>query len=88
MNNVCLEIPQDVLDSSHLSLNELKAELALALYAGNKLSLGKARELSGLSLWDFRQLQRQHGIPAHFKEGDLEDDLSAVDNFMGYSQTL
>lgn len=78
MNNICLEIPQDVLDSSHLSVEELKAELALALYGGNKLSLGKARELSGLSLWEFRQLQQQHGIPAHFDDEDLDEELLAT----------
>lgn len=78
MNNICLEIPQDVLDSSHLSAEELKAELALALYAGNKLSLGKARELSDLSLWEFRQLQWQHGIPVNFNDDDLDEELQAM----------
>jgi len=34
---------------------EFRRELALALYAQRRLSLGKGRKLAGLSLWEFRQ---------------------------------
>ena len=53
---VNLELPQDILDATRLTPQELKVELALTLYAQNRLALGKARELAGLSLWEFRQL--------------------------------
>jgi predicted HTH domain antitoxin len=79
MNATLLEIPQDVVDSARLSALELKRELALALYAQGRLSLGKARELAGLSLWDFRQLLGSRRIPAHLDAADLADDLAAVD---------
>lgn len=45
-----LEIPRTVLDAAQMSAHELRRELALTLYAQNRLSLGKARELAGLSL--------------------------------------
>ena len=73
-----LEIPRDVLDSARLSLDELKLELALSLYAQRRLSVGKARELAGLSLWEFRQLLTARHIPVHYDETDLNDDVTTL----------
>lgn len=70
-----LEVPQDVLDSARLTIPELKVELALHLYAEGRLSIGKARELAGMSLWDFRQLLASRRIPAHYDQDDLDRDV-------------
>jgi predicted HTH domain antitoxin len=70
------EISQDILDSARLTIADLKIELAISLYAQNRLSIGKARELAGLSLWEFRQLLAVRKIPPHYTESDLMDDLS------------
>jgi predicted HTH domain antitoxin len=55
MDNVCIEIPREVLNSARMSVAELKKELALILYQQNKLSFGKARELTELNVWAFQQ---------------------------------
>ena len=73
-----IEIPTDVLESSRLSVQEIKQELALALYAQRRLSVGKARELAGMSLWEFRQLLGARHIPPHYDESDLAEDLAAL----------
>lgn len=73
-----LEIPQSVLDATHLSLAELRRELALTLYAQDRLSLGQARELAGLTLWEFRQWLGLRRIPAHYDTTDLQDDLNTL----------
>jgi len=51
-----IEVSQDILDSARLTVAELKAEMAVHLYAQGRLSIGKARELAGIPLWEFRQL--------------------------------
>ncbi len=66
-----IEIPIDVLDSARLSVQEVKQELALTLYAQRRLSIGKARELADLSLWEFRQLLGSRHIAPHYDESDL-----------------
>jgi predicted HTH domain antitoxin len=66
------------LDAAHLSLQDARRELALALYAQRRLSLGKARELAGLSLWEFRQWLATRQIEAHYDPADLQDDLDAL----------
>ena len=75
-----LEIPQDVLDSARLSIQELRAELALHLYSQGRLGLGKAHQLAGLSLWEFRQLLGARRIPAHVSSEDLAQDLRVLED--------
>lgn len=77
--NINLEIPQDVLDSARLSPNDIKVELAVYLYATDRLSIGKARELAGMSLWQFRQLLASRQISPHFDADDLEADVQALE---------
>ena len=62
-----LEIPQDILESAHMSLAKIKLELALHLYERGKLSSGKARELAGFSLWQFRQVLALRRMMANAK---------------------
>jgi predicted HTH domain antitoxin len=73
-----LDIPVDVLDSARLTLDEVRRELAVHLYAQGRLSLGKAHELAGLSLWEFRQVLGSRRIPAHLDESDLARDLETI----------
>lgn len=73
-----IDIPEDVLDSARLSVAELKIEIAATLYTSGRLSIGKARELAGMSLWQFRQLLASRGIPPHFDEHDLLEDIQTL----------
>lgn len=70
------DIPQDILDSARLSVDEMKLELAIALYARRRLGLGKARELAGLPLWEFRQILASRKIPPHYDTQDLAEDVA------------
>jgi predicted HTH domain antitoxin len=75
---VNLEVPQDILDATRLTPQELKVELALTLYAQNRLSVGKARELAGLSLWEFRQLLATRRLFPHYDQSDFAEDLETL----------
>ncbi len=73
-----IEISQDVLDSSRLTMEQVRVELAISLYNQKRLSIGKARELAGLSLWEFRQYLGQRQIPAHYDIPDLKEDIRTL----------
>jgi predicted HTH domain antitoxin len=75
-----VEIPQDVLTSARLTAQGVKVELAVHLYAVRRLSIGKARELAGLSPWQFRQILASRQIPAHYDVEDLEDDVRTLES--------
>ncbi|MBP8293520.1 MAG: UPF0175 family protein [Caldilineaceae bacterium] len=78
MSVAMLSFDQDILDSARLTAEDAKVELAVHLYSQRRLSLGKARELAGMSLWTFRQLLAAREIPAHYDEDDLLSDLTTL----------
>ena len=78
-----LQVPQDILDSARLTISELKVEIATYLYAQGRLSIGKARELANMSLWEFRQLLASRRISPHYDEGDLDEDVETLSTYTG-----
>jgi len=73
-----LEIQQDILDTARLTINELKVEMAVYLYAQGRLSIGKARELAEMTLWEFRQLLASRRIPPHYNVKELDEDIATL----------
>jgi len=73
-----LQVPQDILDSARLTISELQVEMAVYLYVQGRLSIGKARELADMSLWEFRQLLASRRISPHYDESDLDEDISTL----------
>lgn len=53
----------------------LQLELAISLYAQQILSLGKAAEVAGLSRWEFNDILARRGVPMHYTEVELSEDL-------------
>lgn len=78
INTAVLEIPTEVLDSSRLTVDEIRLELAVHLYEQGRLSIGKAHELARRSLWEFRQILGGRGIHPHFDHEDLTRDLETL----------
>ena len=74
-----LDIPESVAKSLKLPAPgveaRLRAELAITLYAQGILSFGKASELAGASRFTFAELIGQRGIPRHYTDDDLGQDL-------------
>lgn len=75
-----LSIPDSVLSALRLPEARIEQalliELAIALYAQELLSFGKARELAQMSKYEFGQLLGQRGVLRHYGLEELEDDLS------------
>ena len=80
MGALKLEIPEEVLRSLKLPPGEVEAELckelALALYRRGVLSLGKARQLAGMTRWQFEELLGERRAARHYTEKDLAEDLA------------
>ena len=73
-----LVIPREVLESAGLTIDQLRSELAVHLYEERRLSIGKAHELAGLSLWEFRQILGARRIAPHLDIEDVEQDLETT----------
>lgn len=74
-----IDIPESVASSIKLPQPEvekrLKSELAIALYAQGIISFGKAAELAVVSRFTFAEILGERGIPRHFTENELAQDL-------------
>lgn len=77
-DSLVLEIPRDIPLVTKLTPAELKQELAFALYAQNKISFGKARELAGLTVWQFQNGLGVRGIPPHYDTEELAEDMATL----------
>lgn len=78
-----IEIPEDLARSLKLPPDEapgrLRQELALRLYEKEILGFGKARQLAGMTKWEFGDLLGQEGIQRHYDIEELEDDLETLE---------
>jgi len=78
-----IEVPEDLLQAIRLPAEEvpvrLKRELAICLYAKGLLSFGKARQLAGMTRWDFHDLLGEEGIPRRYDVEELEEDLQTLE---------
>jgi predicted HTH domain antitoxin len=72
---VTIELPRHLVDAARTTPDELKIELAVHLYEQRRLGIGHAREMAGLSLWEFRQLLASRKISPHYDVSDLDEDM-------------
>jgi predicted HTH domain antitoxin len=78
--SITLDLPNNIHEALHVTPAEaearLKLELAVALYAQNALGLGKAAELAGISRLDLNDILAERGIPMHYGQKELDEDLA------------
>jgi len=60
------------------AIPEWKLEYALKLYQQKEISLGKAAELSSLSIWEMLEKLSQNKIPLNYDLEELKNDLEKV----------
>lgn len=78
MTTVSIEIPGEVMHAAHMTTEEMKRELAIHLFTEVKLSFGKARELAGLTVWEFQNLLGSRNISIHYGVDEYEEDLKTL----------
>jgi predicted HTH domain antitoxin len=75
-----LQIPDSVVQAIRLPEEridqELRLELAVALYAQGLLPFGKARELAEKGKYEFGQVLGERGVARHYGREELEDDIA------------
>jgi predicted HTH domain antitoxin len=71
-------ISDEVLTAAHMSEPEIKRELALTLFQQERLTLGQARRLAGLSHLDFQALLAERQIQIHYGVEEFREDLRTL----------
>jgi predicted HTH domain antitoxin len=73
-----LSISRELELATHMTAQEIRCELAVQLYAQGKLSMGKARELAEMTVYEFQCLLGSRGIPVNYGVEDFLDDLDTI----------
>jgi predicted HTH domain antitoxin len=75
---VSIEIPREILHATRMTPQDLKLELAISLFQQGKLSFGKAREMTGMTVWAFQQMLAGREISLHYDVTDYEEDKATL----------
>ena len=59
-------------------LQDIKKEQALKLYSEGRITLWKAAELAGISLWEMIDEVKEKKIPVKYSIEDAKDDIKLV----------
>jgi len=70
-----LIIPAKTLEQLKITPSELLIELAVYLYDTEKLSMGQAKKLAGLTQIEFQKELAKHDVYIKYDLQDLETDL-------------
>lgn len=82
-----LKLPESAVKALNVSKKMLpdyiRQTLAVELYREGKLSIGKAKELAGLSTkWEMIQLLNARGVFLNYQGDDAETDLATLNNIL------
>jgi predicted HTH domain antitoxin len=69
------EASEEDLKAAHLTEAEARLELALALYAQERITQVGAARMAEISFMDFQRVRSERGIPIHYDREMLEEDL-------------
>lgn len=83
MAQLSIQVSKDLQQAIRLPPEEvptrLKQELAIRLYEKELLTFGQARQLAGMTRWDFRDLLGEEGILRRYDVEELEEDLRTLE---------
>jgi predicted HTH domain antitoxin len=79
-----LTIDDDVLHAASLSAEQLRLELAVALFQQNRLTLAQAARLAETDRLTFQHLLASRGVLLHYTADDWAEDLRTLNSAPGH----
>lgn len=73
-----LTIPEELLQVTGMSEEEFRQEIAILFFQKEKLTLGQAARLAGMSQLQFQHLLASRKIPIHYDVAEFEGDLKTL----------
>ncbi|HZR20386.1 MAG TPA: UPF0175 family protein [Verrucomicrobiae bacterium] len=70
-----IELPDADIESLHLTQAQARLELAVGLYAGREITLGRAARIAGITYAAFMQEIGKRGLCISYTEQDAADDI-------------
>lgn len=73
-----LIITDEILQAARMSAAELSLEVAVLLFQKEKLTLGQASRLAGMTQSQFQHVLASRHIPVHYDVAEFEEDLRTL----------
>jgi predicted HTH domain antitoxin len=71
-------IPDNILQATKMTEDELRLEIAIMLYKQQKISSGKARAWTGLTVIEFQHELAKRGLCINYDVEDFQSDLKTL----------
>ena len=71
-------IPDEAIGGLNFSPEQARLELAVALFAANRVSTARGARIAGLTFIDFQRELGRRRIPMHYGVEDWEKDLETI----------
>ncbi len=71
-------IPDDILQATKMTEDELKLEIAIMLYKQQKISSGKVRAWTGLTVIEFQHELAKRDLYINYDVEDLQSDIQTL----------
>ena len=78
-----IELPDQEVGGLRLTPAQARLELAVGLYAGRQISLGRAARIAGVSYAAFMHEIGHHGLCINYTVEDAEHDMRMAEEFSG-----
>jgi predicted HTH domain antitoxin len=74
-----LVIPDEFLQTAHISEADLKLEIVILLFQQEKITLGTASQFAGMNQLEFQRILGSRKIPIHYGVEDFRQDLKTLE---------
>jgi predicted HTH domain antitoxin len=71
-------IPDDILQATRMTEDELRLEIAIMLYKQQKISSGKVRAWTGLTVLEFQHELAKRGLYINYDVEDFQADVETL----------
>lgn len=74
-----LVIPDEFLQTAHITEADLKLEIAILLFQQGKITLGTASQFAEINQLEFQRILGSRKIPIHYDVEDFRQDLRTLE---------
>ena len=78
-----IEVPEQELGTLRLTPEQARLEFAVGLYAGRRVTLGRAARIAGVSYMEFMHEIGRRGLCITYTVEDASRDIAMVDKLCG-----
>jgi len=86
MQTISVDLPSDLINIFKIRERDFPSvvleTLSVELYREGLISVGKAAEIAGVSIWEIQEILTKRKIPINFYPEDLEKDIRTLKKVM------